>query len=674
MKYLLLFILCSLLLLSALSTAIASSAAQDSILFRPDVERMFVAAMSLFRAGKYDSAATMFVRTAKDFSHSHRSTGAYIMGGKAYYRSGNYRESIKLLKDLLDLYAESRYADDAHYTLGLNYYRMGRYEDAATEFQTARQGSRDPQIISRSDRMLETLTSTNLSIAELQLLLQDATVDELKALINLRIAEKIYKTGDTKAAMDVLRGIVNLAPQIKYVGDALSLLDRIEKGGVIKIGVVLPLLLKAENASAREVGIQFLEGIQEALDEYNQDAVIKVNIDIRDTERDPSIAARQVTELCNDERTVAIVGPISSNEVFASAGIANARGVPQITPTGTSNGIAGIGPYVFQANPDYDVRGRSMAYYAVMTLKARTVATLAPLDAVGKLMADSFLDEAKKLGADVIDAEWYQAGSTDIRTQIAALRLKALGKKEFPYVDFTGNFRHDDVQKMVLWGVNERSLDSLVERGALVRVDSLLGADWKKAVDSLNIPTRIIKMKYDSLGLPVDNIDALFVPLASSDEIPVVSSQLKFYNIQSQILGTGDWNDLAELDQNRQYVDGIMFSTDSWVEPADKAYKLFVLKFQKTNKGRKPDVNTLFGYDVMKLLLQTVGKGAVHRNEIAAAIPKVQDFAGLHSKISFTDSRVNSYLIILQYKNRSIRKIGDVDLSHRPTIPPAPGP
>ena len=58
-------------------------------------------------------------------------------------------------------------------------------------------------------------------------------------------------------------------------------------------------------------------------------------------------------------------------------------------------------------------------------------------------------------------------------------------------------------------------------------------------------------------------IDALFVPIASADEIPIVSSQIKYFNIQAQMLGTGDWNDVAMLDLNRQYTDGIVFFADS---------------------------------------------------------------------------------------------------------------
>ena len=87
-----------------------------------------------------------------------------------------------------------------------------------------------------------------------------------------------------------------------------------------------------------------------------------------------------MSDLGDDANVVAVLGPISSDEVFASAGVANAKQVTLLTPTATSNGIAAIGPYVFQGNPDYDTRGRAMAAFAWDRLGARKFAVLAPTE------------------------------------------------------------------------------------------------------------------------------------------------------------------------------------------------------------------------------------------------------------------------------------------------------
>jgi TolA-binding protein len=185
--------------------AAVCSVQQDSMVFRGDVEHEFVEAMRSFTSQKFDSAAALFSRILRQYPRSHRTTGTYIMGAKAYYRLGNYRESIRMLKDLMDLYPQSQYVNDAHYTLGLDYFRLDRYEDAAGEFLIVRQGSQKIQLVKRSELMLDMLATNQLTVAELQMMLPVATKDVTKALINLAIGEKIYRTGDVKNAEAVLR-------------------------------------------------------------------------------------------------------------------------------------------------------------------------------------------------------------------------------------------------------------------------------------------------------------------------------------------------------------------------------------------------------------------------------------------------------------------------------------
>ncbi|MEK7748693.1 MAG: hypothetical protein AAB269_01400, partial [Bacteroidota bacterium] len=110
-------VFCSLLCIPFPVLASSAQLPEDSIVFRPDVERLFVDGMRYFNSGQYDSAALWFTRNVREHPRSHRVTGAYIMGSKAFYMTGNFRESVRFLKDLIDLFPESRYVDDAHYTL-----------------------------------------------------------------------------------------------------------------------------------------------------------------------------------------------------------------------------------------------------------------------------------------------------------------------------------------------------------------------------------------------------------------------------------------------------------------------------------------------------------------------------------------------------------------------------
>ena len=638
----------------------ALSAQEDSLTFRPDVERLFVSAMKHYGDAQFDSAAVLFVRCMKEFPYNHRTTGASIMAGKAYYRLGNYRESVRLLKNFLDLYPVSRYLPDAHYTLGLDYFRMLRYEDAATEFSLAYETTADAVTRDRSLRLLDELALTYLSVAELQLLIGSSASDPVKVLLTLHLAERIYRTGDVKSAQDLLAPVALLPPSTPYVDKAIDLLQRIQFSGSIKIGAVLPLMLKSQQASMRELGVDLLDGMKMAVEEYNLVNLPKVNLEVRDSERDPGVAARNVTELCSDDEVVAILGPVFSNEAFACAGIASARGVPLLTPTATANGIASIGPYVFQLNPDFEVRGRAMARFAFSD-GSRRFAVLSPVEQIQKSMADAFIDELGKLGGELIDVQWYQAGATDLRIQLSTMRQRALDKTEPYVINFASRLTYDDLKKILMTGVSPNVVDSLVEWGASVPVQELWGAEGKNIADSLMIPTERAVIKYDSLGLQVSNIDDIFLPIASSDEIGIVSSQLLYFNFRVRLLGTGEWGDLADLDQNRQYTNGVVFSDDTYVEQREKEYQLFVGRYQRM-MSKKPNTTALIGYDATKLLLDQIAGGSSRRNDLAVALSNVKRVKGWHTTFTIGASRVNTSLSLLQFKDRSIRKIGEIDL------------
>jgi hypothetical protein len=176
--------------------------------------------------------------------------------------------------------------------------------------------------------------------------------------------------------------------------------------------------------------------------------------------------------------------------------------------------------------------------------------------------------------------------------------------------------------------------------------------------ESLGLPLQIEPFYLDSLQYPVTSIQAVFSPISSSSEIGIITSQLTYYNIKTTILGSGEWNDPNELDLNKRYAEGVIFSSDRWVENSYD-YNLFAPKFSKATQ-RQPTDNVLFGYDAMSLVLTQILNGGTTRERLTELLGKVSSFPGYHSKISFTEDRVNSHLNILQYKKGKVFKIDEV--------------
>lgn len=657
----------SVLSVATIIPALASKAKEDSVVYRPNVERSFQDAMKLFRGRRYAEAYESFQRIVEQPAASHRTTAAYLMAAKSLYHRGDYRGSVALLQRFLERFKRSEYIDDAVYTLALDFYQLEQYKESARAFLKVRQTSPDAALAARAAKMLGVVASGNLQIPELSELLAEATQTETKALLTVRLAEKTLSTGDAKGTRDLLRTILALPKTMPPVAEAQALLERIDRSGVVRVGVVLPLTFKSDQSVAGGVGEELLDGMRLASDEHNAESMPKVNLEVRDSERDAGVAARQVSELSADDQILAIVGPVFSNEVFASAGIANRRGVPLITPTATSVGIAAIGEFVFQANPDFVVRGRAMAQYASLALGARRFAVFAASDTANKLIADAFMREVKELGGELIDVKYYRPGQTDLRDELTAMRQRGLELSEPTVVNFGGKIRPAELKRMANWGVPQRVIDSLLTSNAMATVESLFGDDGRRIADSLKIPTQRVKAKYDSLAVPVTSIDAVFLPIAGPDEIGIATSQLRYFNFQTQLLGTGNWNDLTELEQNRQYSNGVIFAADAYWEEIDQQYQQFAKQF-RSKFSKDPSLNAMIGYDAMKLLLKTIRPGATRRQDIASALGTPRPFQGVHSKICLDRGRVNSYLTLLQFKGRAIRKVGEIDVSRKAII------
>jgi ABC-type branched-subunit amino acid transport system substrate-binding protein len=644
--------------------AFSQSSGADSVLYRASVEQSFQEALKQFEDHHFSTALEAFRGIVDLPETTHRTSAAYLMGAKALYHLGDYKASVSLLRGFFNRFDKSEYADDAAYTLALDLYQLQQYKGSAEAFLAACQSSNDTVLTARAERMLGVVASSNLEAADIRELLGSAKQTGTKALLTVRLADKVLRTGDAGEARMLLRSVLALPAPNPFLEEAQARLERIDRSGVVRIGVVLPLSFMSDQRSTLGVGQEMLDGMREAVDEHNAEAIPKVNLEVRDSERDAGVAARQVSELSADDQILAIVGPVFSNEVFSSAGLAAGRGIPLITPTATSVGIAAIGESVFQANPDFVVRGRAMAQYAALALGAKRIAVLASSDTINKVVVDAFVREVKDLGAQLVDVEWYAPGETDLRSRLAVMRKRGMELTEPTMINFGSRLRPVDLKHMAAWGVPQPVIDALSASGAIVDVTSIFGEDGVRIADSMNIQTQRVKAKYDSLAYPVTGIDALFASIAGSDEIGIVASQLRYFNFQTQLLGTGNWNDAVELDQNRQYANGVIFATDAYWEEISQQYQVFARQF-KLRYSKEPPLNAMIGYDAMKLLLRTIRQGATRREDVVSALSSARVFQGVHSKIGFDSRRVNSWLTLMQFKGRVIKKIGEIDVSRK---------
>ena len=637
--------------------------AQDEVVFSQPAEDNFLLGTKLFTQSDFKGAYLSFQKVIDEPSRNQRTTAAEIMSAKTLFELHSFRESIRLLKDFLDTYPQSNYTEDAHYTLALNYYRLNRYPDAAGELLSVLETGKERKTFFRAQKIFENVASEFLTIPEIKDLLYFSKTDRSKKLLTLHLAEKEFDQGLYTDAMGHARDVLAGKEEPLTAQRARSLLVRVQSGTSVKLGVILPLMQKVDEVSReKKLANEILDGVKYAVDEYNRKnskVGVTVVIDVRDSEKDPLVAAREIQPWLDDKETIGILGPIFSYEVSPVAGIANSRKIPLITPTATDNGIAAVGDFIFQANPDYATRGKAMAQYAVLKMGLKNLAVVAPSFQPSKAIADSFVQEALRLGAVIVSDKRYVRGQTDLRYLFSRMRAEGAAIGEEQSINFKATMSYPEIiKRLTSAGIRKYLIDSLADKQGKVIVQRLFGEKGKAIAESLGLPLQVEPFYLDSLQYPVSSIQAVFSPISNSSEIGIITSQLTYYNIKTVLLGSGEWNDINELDLNKRYAEGVIFSSDRWVENSYD-YGHFVSQFFQATQ-RQPNDNVLFGYDAMSLILTQILNGGTTREKLAEMLAKVSNFPGYHSKISLTEDRVNSYLHILQYKKGKISKIDEI--------------
>jgi ABC-type branched-subunit amino acid transport system substrate-binding protein len=403
------------------------------------------------------------------------------------------------------------------------------------------------------------------------------------------------------------------------------------------------------------------DGVLAAFDRLQgrDDLPVRVALETRDTERDVDKATEEARNLVKDQSVIGILGPMFSNTTTAAARVAGANRVPLVTPTANQNGIAALGATVFQANPDYEQRGRAMARYAVKKLGAKVLGVLAPSDSYAKFLADAFIKEARSLGAIIACTEWYQKGDPNLRKQFMSFRLASRRYGSEPVLTFGGKMNQKDIMKLLRVGASPSTVDSCMLKGLTVPVKRLLGPRGVYLLDSIGVAATFDNTGVDSLAHPEAGINALYCPISGPEEIGIISSQIVYHGLVTQILGSGEWNSPADLEANRRYAAGVQFESDSYVDTASARYKDFLRVFQSRFK-RLPSKNSMYGYDTASMMLDCIIDGATTRDKLTAALSNIRNYRGVKGAISFTEGRVNGALHVLQFGQRGVSRITEL--------------
>nr|WP_242835116.1 ABC transporter substrate-binding protein [Clostridium sartagoforme] len=143
-----------------------------------------------------------------------------------------------------------------------------------------------------------------------------------------------------------------------------------------------------------------------------------------DDQADPTPSIQAFNKLVDNDKVVAILGPVTSGATTAVAPNATSKKIPLITPTATEPNITNKGgEYVFRGCFVDSFQGEILAKYAKESLSKKTAAVLYNAGSdYSKGIADTFKKDFESKGGQVTEYLSYNDGDTDFNAQLTKIK------------------------------------------------------------------------------------------------------------------------------------------------------------------------------------------------------------------------------------------------------------
>ncbi len=144
---------------------------------------------------------------------------------------------------------------------------------------------------------------------------------------------------------------------------------------------------------------------------------------VEDNRSLPGESATAAKKLISRDHVVALIGECSSARTLEAAPVAQAAGVPLVTPASTSPKVTLIGDAIFRVCFIDPFQGEVIAAFARRRLGLKRAALLIDSTAPYSVgLADYFEKTFTGLGGQVVSSQKYAGADTDFRAQLTAIR------------------------------------------------------------------------------------------------------------------------------------------------------------------------------------------------------------------------------------------------------------
>ncbi|MBS7272963.1 penicillin-binding protein activator [Fibrobacter sp.] len=545
-------------------------------------------AKSLIQNGRCAEAVAPLQKLYKSSFRKPAGEKAAVMLAECYMRDHKRDEALKLSSRFLEYYVNSAYRERMELANAIVMAERGNVYEGVESMLRILAYTKNPAAKSRTkDVAIQTIAASLLTADQLQALLEKYPVDkDVIGWLQLQIGRECQNSRRYRAARYWYKKVLAGGVAENLSNTAQRGLESLEGQGA---GMPTVLVLAPLSGDFAEFGAAAIQGVILAHEKAGLQG--KVNLRVADTRADAAQALLRTQQAVNQDSIVAVIGPIMSAPAATVAAWlgSNFQNIPMLTPTATDDGIAKMGPNIFQVNITMDNLAKSIADFATKCLSIREFAVLSPLGGYGASMSQSFTQAVERRGGSVVAFRNYEEGRPDYKTEFSLLR---------------------DVRFKQL---NRRQN---IARGA---------AD----LDAVNAKERRFYMQDSTFNIP-----GIFIPATNPGDAGLMAGQVAFNKISGVLLGASGWYGRELLIQGKRQVDSSYFSVPAMdMDGNNENLKKFVGDF-KERWGDEPGEDKVSGlsYDAANIVFSSLAKKP---NSLTNAINNTANFPSVYGEIKF---------------------------------------
>ncbi len=459
-------------------------------------------------------------------------------------------------------------------------------------------------------------------------------------VLTFKLARVYHHLRDWTRLEETLQAFLREAPNHAYAPAARELLERSARRAEVKprtVGVVLPM-----SGRYKQVGEAVMRGVQLALKGSDIELVVK------DSQGDMTLAGRQVEELAFDEGVIAIIGPVLEDESRRAALVAEELQVPLLTLT-RGEGITAIGPHIFRNMLTAQQQAEALAEYAVHSLGYKTFAVLYPNIPFGVKMTNEFWDEVLARGGAMRGAESYAFDQKTFTSEAKKLVGRYYLEDRADYIEKS---------REIIQGTS----DQFRRRKALEKLRSSLNP-------IVDFEALLIPDSWENVGLvaPALAVEDIITNACDPRDLERIRKTTGKKDLKTvTLLGTNTWSS----PKNRAGVPGLIerggkfvmcsvyvdgFFADSSRAPTKK----FVNAYRNAYSDYEPTLLDAIGYDSAQIVRTILDKRApASRAAFTTELSAVRGFDGATGETSFNDAReAVKLLFFLTIDNQGIKEL-----------------